>query len=81
MASSKTRQKVRLRDVGVKTCVSQKVSYADYDEALQAAEVMMLEGRVDPGCHITPYRCRDCSDWHVWNRPIVVVNRRGYGRS
>lgn len=74
MASHPTRQKVRLRDVGVRRCESLKVGYGSYDEALQAAELMMLEGRVDPGCHITPYACDRCPEYHVANRRIVVWN-------
>jgi hypothetical protein len=73
MASSHTR--LRLRRVQ-RRCESQKVSYATYEEALDAAEHMMGKGLVDPGCHITPYQCDRCSQWHVANRVIVPVGRR-----
>jgi hypothetical protein len=36
----------------------------------------MMAGRVDPGCHITPYLCDDCRRWHTRNRRIVFTERR-----
>ena len=50
---------------------SQKACYPTKLIALDAAEVMMEKGWVHPGCHITPYRCPDCGQWHVGNRQIV----------
>lgn len=76
MASRPTRQKVNLRDLGVRRCASQKVGFSTYEDALQAAEKMMLAGKVDPGCHLTPYACEECPEWHVANRIIVWTGRR-----
>jgi len=71
MASHPTRQRVDLRALGFRRCTSQKVGYRTYDEALDAAELMMQRGRVRAGCHITPYQCDRCHEWHVANRVIV----------
>jgi hypothetical protein len=54
--------------------VSQKVGYATRDEALTAAERQMEKGMVRPGCHIVPYRCEQCREWHTANRVIVRIN-------
>ena len=70
MASSPTRLSVPL-DSDFRRCESQKIGFGSYDSALDAAERMMDAGRVDPGCHITPYLCDRCSEWHVANRVIV----------
>lgn len=75
MASSPTRQRVDLNAVGVRRCVSQKVGYGTYDDALTACERMMDAGKVKPGCHMTPYECDECSEWHVGNKVIVTVPR------
>lgn len=53
-------------------CDSQKVGFCSRAEALEAAENLMQQGRVMPGCHITPYECNRCGQWHVANRRIVV---------
>lgn len=63
-------------------CESRKVSYPNKAAALDASERLMEQGRVEPGCHITPYECRECGDWHVYNRRIVpnpesIVRRGG----
>jgi len=71
MASQKTRQRVDQRAIGFRRCTTQKVGYRTHDEALDAAELMMQKGLVRPGCHITPYQCDKCSEWHVANRVIV----------
>jgi hypothetical protein len=42
---------------------------------LDAAEAMMLAGKVKRGCHITPYTCDACGEWHVGNKVIVPVSR------
>jgi hypothetical protein len=75
MASRQTRRHLNPRRV-TRRCESQKVSYPTYEEALVGAEHMMDQGRVDPGCHITPYRCDRCGQWHVANRVIVPDGRR-----
>lgn len=72
MASSQTR--LRVRRVS-RRCESGKVSFATHDEALDGAEHMMERGWVKPGCHITPYQCDRCNEWHVGNRVIVWVGR------
>lgn len=75
MASSPTRQRVDLRSSGFRRCDSQKVGYDTYEAALAAAELMMAAGKVKPGCHITPYECEDCDEWHLGNKVIVVLSR------
>lgn len=52
------------------------MGYATYDRALDVAELMMEKGEVNPGCHITPYACDDCGEWHVANRVIVPIGRK-----
>lgn len=69
MASSPTRQRVRPDDAV--RCTTQKRGYRTKADALDAAERMMQAGRVKPGCHITPYACVACGEWHVANRVIV----------
>lgn len=60
-------------------CVSLKVGYATRAAALDASEVQMLEGRVEPGCHLMPYECDQCREWHLRNQQIVPVpGRRGH---
>jgi hypothetical protein len=71
MASTPTR--AHLDPERVRRCVSQKVGYYNYAEALNAAELMMLKGICLEGCHITPYACELCNEWHVYNRVIVRV--------
>lgn len=73
MASRPTRQHVSTREPSYRKCVSEKVGYATKAEAIEAAELQMLEDKVKPGCHITPYFCRDCQEWHVGNRVIVPL--------
>ena len=75
MASDPTRGLVRPGDPAYRRCLSLKVGYATYDEALLVAERMMADGRVDPGCHITPYACSFCDEWHVWNKQNVATRR------
>ena len=71
MASTPTRQRIPgYYTVASRRCPSEKVSFPTYWLALEAAEMLMDMGRVDPGCHQTPYQCRDCGDWHVGNRRI-----------
>ena len=76
MASTPTRQRVRLDRQGFRRCSSEKVGYPSYDAAYNVAEPMMLQGKVHPGCHLTPYECDECEEWHVGNRVIVSIGRR-----
>ncbi len=71
MASTPTRLTLDKRKA--RTCRLQKVGLPSYDAALQVAEVMMEQGKVNPGCHITPYLCDECEEWHVYNRVIVPL--------
>lgn len=68
--------RVDLNAEGFRRCESQKVGHATREEALTAAERMMDEGRVLPGCHITPYLCDRCDEWHNANRVIVPITKR-----
>lgn len=76
MASSPTRQRIKVGAPGFRRCPSQKVGFPHYDAALDAAELMMAQGKVNPGCHIVPYECDECAEWHVGNRVIVNIGRR-----
>lgn len=74
MASNPTRKRIRAGSDEFERlvrCTSQKVSARSYGEALSMAERMMNRGAVNPGCHITPYLCEECGEFHVWNKPIV----------
>lgn len=70
----KTRRHLDLTRVA--RCPSMKTGWATYEQALATADLMMLEGKVNPGCHITPYRCDECGEFHVYNRVIVSVGRQ-----
>jgi hypothetical protein len=71
MASAPTRLRVDPHTMPwVRRCESQKWGFASYDEALTGAERLMEAGKVKPGCHMTPYECDRCGEWHVYNRPI-----------
>jgi hypothetical protein len=72
MASSPTRKHLNPDDLENR-CETQKACYDTYDQALDAAEWLMEQGHVNPGCHITPYECDRCGRWHVYNRVIVVL--------
>lgn len=74
MASSPTRQHYDMRRFSLSKCASQKRCYPDKARALDAAEHLMDEGRVNPGCHLTPYLCPDCRSWHIGNRRIVFYD-------
>ena len=74
MASSPTRLHVDVNSSGFRKCESQKIGYATKEKALDVAEQMMELGKVNPGCHITPYECETCGEWHVANR--VIIPRR-----
>lgn len=70
------RTRLRLRPERATKCPSFKCGYATRDEALRAAEMAMLNGLVDPGCHITPYLCERCGEYHNANRRIVPAHGR-----
>ncbi len=70
-----TRKRINPAKEYFSRCSSQKIGYRDKSEALDAAETMMEAGRVNPGCHITPYLCKECRQYHVWNRPITRHER------
>jgi hypothetical protein len=55
-------------------CVTDKVCYETYEQAWAAAEQMMTEGRVDPGCHQVPVPCRECRYHHVANKRVVFLD-------
>lgn len=76
MASSPTRQRISVASFGFRRCESQKVGFSTYDEALTVAERMMDANKVKPGCHITPYVCDRCGEYHVANCIIVPMGRR-----
>jgi hypothetical protein len=71
MASRPTRGRVPV--VHAIRCDSQKTGFRSRPEALDAAESMMARGLVHPGCHITPYLCRRCGEWHVANKRIAQL--------
>lgn len=73
MASRATRLHINLRQQLPIKCDSRKVGLPTKDAALNLAERLMDQGKVDPGCHITPYLCDRCGEWHVTNRRIVFV--------
>lgn len=56
-------------------CATGKQCYQDYAKAHNAAEAMMEHGRVNPGCHQTPYECRECGYWHIFNRVVVFFDQ------
>jgi hypothetical protein len=62
-------------------CETFKVGYANKSEALDAAERQMERGYVRPGCHITPYECPLCGEWHVANKQIVPILGDGHERT
>jgi hypothetical protein len=70
MASRPTRQRIRGERLARK-CETLKVGHASREAALDAAEAQMREGRVDPGCHVMPYACARCGEWHLRNERIV----------
>ena len=76
MASRPTRQRLDPNRLERK-CETQKVGYRTRAAALTAAERMMDAGRVQPGCHITPYLCRSCGEYHNANKVIVPLTRSG----
>ncbi len=73
MASTPTRKRIDPDDLAIKCEASLKVGYQTRQQALDGAERAMDAGRVSPGCHLTPYLCDDCGEYHVHNRRIVDV--------
>ncbi len=80
MASRATRLKVRPDRLDVK-CVTLKIGHATRALALDAAEAGMLAGAVQTGCHLMPYACDRCGQWHVRNERIVFVPPDDPGRN
>jgi hypothetical protein len=68
-----TRLKINVARVEYIKCDTRKKGYATKGEALDAAELMMELGQVNAGCHMTPYLCPFCQEFHVSNRVIVPV--------
>ena len=56
-----------------KCAATLKIGHPTREAALTACEAMMLAGRVEPGCHVMPYRCDDCGEWHTRNQRIVFT--------
>jgi len=79
MGSSPTRQKIRV-DRLVRKCPTFKVGYATRALALDGCERAMDAGSVSPGCHIKPYLCDECSEWHLFNQRIVFVSPEDLSR-
>lgn len=73
MASTPTRKSFDPKRM-MSTCETGKATHATREDALDAAEHQMDQGRVDPGCHLTPYVCDTCEKWHVRNRRIVFLD-------
>jgi hypothetical protein len=73
MASYPTRHHMRGDQVARKCATTLKIGYADRAAALDACEATMRAGRVEPGCHVMPYRCDDCGEWHTRNQRIVFT--------
>jgi hypothetical protein len=65
------RQWIDLQRVSRQPCTRR--GYRSRDQALDAADAWMARGEVTPGCHLTPYRCRGCRQWHLYQRRIVRV--------
>lgn len=80
MSSSPTRLAVNINSAKHRMCESQKYCFGTKDDALDGAERLMELDKVKPGCHITPYLCDDCGNWHVFNRVIVPMSRNGQVR-
>ncbi len=72
VASKPTRQKVRV-DRLMRKCATFKVGYRTRNDGLDAAERGMEAGRVEAGCHLMPYECERCGEWHIRNQRIVFV--------
>lgn len=73
MASSPTRFSLDVERQYLERCATCKRGFPTKAAALDVAEQMMDDGQVNPGCHITPYLCPVCHEWHVTNRVIVFL--------
>jgi len=73
MATHATRLRMRGGHLPTRRCQTLKVGHATRLEALEAAERMMAAGHVSPGCHVMPYRCEACGQWHTRNQRIVFT--------
>jgi hypothetical protein len=70
VASRATRLSIDPVKTLLSKCDSKKIGYRTFCEALDQAEAFMRLGRVHVGCHLTPYRCAACGDYHLFNRKI-----------
>lgn len=75
MASEATRLRLDVTKQYLQRCSTNKRGFPSKAIALDVAEQMMEDGFVNPGCHITPYPCVVCHEWHVTNRIIVFLNQ------
>lgn len=74
MASSATRKRLRV-DRDLSKCESRKLGLKSKRDAIDHAESLMEKGFVNAGCHLTPYKCEICGDWHIFNRKIRFPER------
>ena len=72
MASTPTRKHLSIPRMHGK-CVTFKMGYASREDALDGCERSMDQGLVSPGCHLMPYACDQCGEWHIRNVRIVQV--------
>lgn len=72
MASRPTRQHLRGDQIG-RRCETFKLGFSTREEALTGCEQAMEKGLVSPGCHLMPYLCDRCGEWHMKNQQIVPV--------
>lgn len=70
MASRPTRQRLRGDQIR-RRCETFKVGFATREDALAGCEQAMDKGLVSPGCHLMPYLCDRCGEWHMRNHRIV----------
>lgn len=77
VASTPTRQHLEITKQYLQRCVTDKRGMPTKAAALDVAEQMMQDGKVNAGCHITPYLCNVCGEWHVYNRRIVLIDSNG----
>jgi len=71
VATKSTRLRINVDKVLLSRCDSRKAGFATHREALDHAECLMELGRVFPGCHLSPYLCQDCGQFHIHNRRII----------
>lgn len=73
MASKPTRQRLDIAKQYLQRCTTDKRGMPTKAAALDVCDQMMNDDRVKPGCHITPYLCGICHEWHVYNRRICFA--------